>query len=132
MKEESVCIAQEIEFLKSLYKLLLEEKYEEASEFFHSTCVVLQGSQKRVFQTGEQRIAFLKEYNINLNKNLDQDYVFKASSSKSLSEDLRFSQLKLQGMAKHKDIKRKIEVAFTLSSDEQGQPKIIVMVLDEL
>jgi hypothetical protein len=131
LKEESACIEQEIALLKSLYQLLIDQEYEQASEYFHSTCVVLQENRKRVFQTTEQRVAFLKEYNTHLNKNLDNDYVFKASSSKSLSDALRFSQLKLQGTARTKDVKRNIEVAFTLSSDAKGSPKIIVMVLDE-
>jgi len=123
---------QEISLLKDLYKLLLDENFEAASELFHSTCVVLEGEDKRVFQTQAQRIRFLQDYNNQLNKNLADDYIFSVKSSKALAPDLRFSQLKLSGTAKHQGIKRKIEVLFTLSSDDQGQPKIMVMVLDEL
>ncbi len=127
----SESITEEKNFIRHFYHLLGEQNFAEASDLFHKTSVVLINEQYEIFTTAAQREKWLTKYAAEIGKQWLDDYDFELFSTRALSEQLRFTQLRLCGTAKNLDEQENIDLAFTISSDHLGKPKIIVMVLDE-
>lgn len=107
------------------------KEIEQAAQLFHSTFVVIEGNSHIVLNTHEKRIRWIHQFSETYDTNLKQSYTYKIASSKSLSETLKFSMLKLTHRNKLDNKGNPLKKRYTVSSDEKGCLKIMVIVLYE-
>lgn len=120
----------EKQFLKELCNLLLNGDIHDSLTFFHFPCVVMNNNEKYIFN----RELELKQWLINYCRRLsladDEELEFVVKKAVQMSPKVKFSQLYLNGLLVESEV-NKIQLSFTLATDERDALKIIVVVIDD-
>lgn len=122
----------ELLLMERFFDALSNQDFVLLSGYFHSTVVVIENEVHRVLHNKEQHIEWLQEFAQRFGTNLKETRQCKVSSSKTLSEKLKFSLVKLIPNGPVSNSNTETIIRFTLSSDKHGALKIMVVVLDEV
>ena len=116
-------------FLKELCDLLIKGDFHESLAFFHFPCVVMNNNEKYIFNRELELKQWLISYCRRLSLADEDDLEFVVKKAVQMSPKVKFSQLSLNGLLTESE-ENKIQLSFTLGTDENNALKIIVVVID--
>ena len=120
----------EKQFLKDLCNLLIKGDFHDSLAFFHYPCVVMNNNEKYIFNKELELKQWLMNYCRRLSLADSEKLEFDVKKSVQMSPKVKFSQLCLNGLLVESEV-NKIQLSFTLGTDQSNALKIIVVVIDD-
>lgn len=117
-------------FLKELCNLLIKGDFHDSLAFFHFPCVVMNNNEKYIFNRELELKQWLMNYCRRLSLADGEELEFVVKKAVQMSPKVKFSQLYLNGLLVESEV-NKIQLSFTLGTDENNALKIIVVVIDD-